>query len=138
VYTLNSFIFSDYLITLDASVFTTKQSEFLGIWGLGERNSNFFYQDGVYTSMDRDAGTPFDNGKPPSDSMYGVHPIYYSKTGDSMFMGVFNLNADPSDWWIKNNKDTGEVRVNYLSVGGVIDNYFILGSTPDEIIMKYH
>jgi hypothetical protein len=64
-----------------------------GVWGLGERVSSFFYADGVYTSLARDAGSPFDDGTTPGNSMYGHHPIYFGRAAPSVHFGVFNLNA---------------------------------------------
>jgi hypothetical protein len=54
VYQLNSMVFDAYLVTLNATVNTIGGDYFNGIWGLGERISSFFYQDGVYTTNARD------------------------------------------------------------------------------------
>ena len=80
-----------------------------GVWGIGERVTDFFFKDGVYTSLARDAGTPTDNGKPPGSSMYGHHPIYFGKTAQYNYFGVFNLNPDPADFYIKNSATATEV-----------------------------
>lgn len=45
--------------------------------GLGERvSSDLFYDDGVYSIWNRDAGTPPDNGRPPGKNVYGTHPFF--------------------------------------------------------------
>ena len=100
-------LFDDWLITVNATAFTTSGDNFRGIWGIGERITNFFYQDGVYTTLARDNGNPWDNGTPPGNGEYGVHPIYWGKNDQSKYFAVFNLNAAPADWYIKNDPVTG-------------------------------
>jgi hypothetical protein len=44
--------------------------------GLGERVSgDLFYEDGVYSIWNRDAGMPFDDGRPAGKNVYGTHPF---------------------------------------------------------------
>ena len=74
-------IFDAYLVTLDATIQTEANDRFLGIWGIGERITSFFYKDGIYSTFSRDAATPYDTGVPPGNPTYGVHPIYMAKVG---------------------------------------------------------
>jgi hypothetical protein len=55
-------VFDAYMVSLNATVNTIGSTQFKGIWGIGERVRNFFYEDGVYTTNARDAGSPYDNG----------------------------------------------------------------------------
>lgn len=66
--------------------------------------------------------------------MYGVHPVYFAKNDKNRYMGIFNLNGSPADWWIQNNKETGEVRVNYIGVGGFVNLFIMLDETPDLVV----
>jgi hypothetical protein len=104
LYHYESMVFDDYFMILNSTVTVTANESFTGIWGLGERISDFFYGDGVYSSLARDNGSPFDNGKAPGQGMYGVHPVYFGKAAEGVYFGVFNLNANAADWYIKNNK----------------------------------
>jgi alpha-glucosidase (family GH31 glycosyl hydrolase) len=132
-------VFDDYFMVLNSSVAIAplgNGSVTTGVWGLGERVSSFFYPDGVFTSLSRDAGSPFDNGKLPGSSMYGHHPIYFGRAADSVFFGVFNLNGNAADFHIKNSN--GSTEVTQVTIGGIFDVYVILASTPDQAVVKYH
>lgn len=135
---MESLVFSDYLVSLNASVKTEGGTEFTGLWGLGERIRDFFYTDGVYTTYANDQGSPIDSGLPPGGNMYGVHPIYLGKTSNMTYFGVFNLNSNPADFWIRNNKTSGLVSINQVSTGGIVDLYFISASNPNRVVEKYH
>jgi hypothetical protein len=103
-----------------------------GVWGLGERVSSFFYKDGVYTSLARDAGSPFDDGKTPGKSMYGHHPIYFGRAAEGTHFGVFNLNGNAADFYIKNGPNSTEVT--QVTIGGIFDVYIMLAATPDAVV----
>jgi hypothetical protein len=99
-------VFDDYFMILNATVNVPADnttSAFTGLWGIGERVSSFFYVTGIYSTLDRDNGSPFDDGTLPGNSMYGVHPVYFGRGNDGTFFGVFNLNANAADWYIQNN-----------------------------------
>lgn len=96
-------VFDDYFMILNATVNVTANSSFTGIWGLGERVSDFFYKDGIYTGLARDNGSPFDKGNLPGNGMYSHQPVYFGRGNDGTFFGVFNLNANAADWYIRNN-----------------------------------
>ena len=104
-----------------------KGDDFKGIMGLGERvQFDLFYEDGVYSIWNRDAGTPPDNGRPPGKNVYGTHPFFMFKHDNSSWVGVFTKLAAAQDWYIKNDKPTGKVNVTLVAAGGMADIYYIL------------
>jgi hypothetical protein len=138
VYRLTSLVFDDFFMIHGSAVSIAPLSDnsTTGVWGLGERVSSFFYADGVYTSLARDAGSPFDNGKTPGNSMYGHHPIYFGRAAENAYFGVFNLNADAADFYIKNSLSS--TAVNQVTIGGIFDVYIITATTPDKAVQLYH
>ena len=138
VYTLNGLLFDDYYVSVDATVSTLPAPDFIGLWGIGERVRNFFYENGVYTTSARDAGSPYDTGRSPGSNMYGVHPLYLGKHKQGSYFGVFLLNANAADWWIQNDPASGNIDVNVITIGGVVDLFFIVDTKPENIAIKYH
>ena len=124
------------LLNTSVPVYTNLTGFSTGIWGLGERISSFFYETGVYTSLARDNGSPFDNGKPPGNGMYGHHPVYFGRSDENTTFGVFNLNPNAADFYIKNN--VGSVEVTQVTIGGIFDLYVMYASTPDLVVKQYH
>lgn len=100
--------------------------EFKGIFGLGERAyKNFFYEDGVYTIWDMDHGTPDEDGKTPSKSMYGAHPFFMFRHAKESYAGVFYKLAHAQDWYIQNDKTNGIINLKTLATGGLGDIYIM-------------
>lgn len=103
--------------------------EFKGIFGLGERaNKDFFYESGVYTIWGKDQGTPDEDGKAPTKGMYGTHPFYMFRHAKESWAGVFTKLAHAADWFITNNKVTGDIEVKTIATGGVADIYVMVDS----------
>lgn len=100
------------------------------LYGLGEHSDPFRLNTTNYirTLWSQDAyGTP--NGA----NLYGNHPIYFEhrKTGTH---GVFLLNSNGMD--IKIDKAGGQF-LEYNTLGGVLDFYFVSGPTPIAVSQQY-
>lgn len=138
IYNVSNLLFDDYFLVLQQTVNVTTANDpsTTGVWGLGERVSDFFYKDGVYTALARDNGSPFDNGKPPGNGMYGHHPVFFGKASDSNYYGVLNLNPVAADFYIKNSN--GTTNVSHVTVGGIFDVYVMVSATPEDVVKQYH
>ncbi|KAK3989239.1 glycosyl hydrolases family 31-domain-containing protein [Cladorrhinum sp. PSN332] len=72
----------------------------------------------------------------PTDSnLYGSHPVYYEhrKSGSH---GVFFLNSNGMDVKIAKNGKSGHY-LEYNTLGGVFDFYFLAGPNPIEVARQY-
>ena len=65
--------------------------------------------------------------------MYGTHPFIMGKASDDTWFGVFNNLAAAQDWWLTNDKASGQVALTTIAVGGVGDLYFLSAATPDAV-----
>ena len=97
------------------------------LYGLGEHSDHFRLNTSNYTRTlwSRDA-----YGIPPGTNLYGNHPIYIDHRGENGTHGVLFLNSNGMD--IKIN-DTAEQYLEYNTLGGVLDFYFLAGPTPIEV-----
>ena len=95
------------------------------IYGLGERRTPLRLQPGIqYTIWTADELTPY------LENNYGAHPFYLEhRNGKSH--GVFLLNSNGMDI------DYEAEFLRYLVIGGVLDLYFFMGPTPNEVISQY-
>jgi alpha-glucosidase (family GH31 glycosyl hydrolase) len=85
----------------------------------------------------RDAGMPFDDGKPTGKNVYGTHPFYMYKNSPGTWVGVFTKLAAAQDWYLKNDKPTGKVDVTLIAAGGMADIYYIVDSEPGAVAASY-
>ncbi|KAK0745418.1 glycosyl hydrolases family 31-domain-containing protein [Apiosordaria backusii] len=71
---------------------------------------------------------------PEGTNLYGSHPVYYEhrKTGTH---GVFFLNSNGMD--IKIDKDRSGQFLEYNTIGGVFDFYFLAGPSPIDVARQY-
>ncbi|KAJ5901593.1 CAZyme family GH31 [Penicillium taxi] len=102
------------------------------LYGLGEHIDSLRMPTTNYTRTlwSRDA-----YGVPPNTNLYGNHPVYVDHrfTGTH---GVFFLNSNGMD--IKIDKtDDGRQYLEYNTLGGVIDLYFMAGPTPKDVSKQY-
>ena len=69
-------------------------------------------------------------GVPEKANLYGTHPVYFEhrKTGSH---GVFFLNSNGMDVIINNDY------LEYNTLGGVLDFYFVAGPSPVEVAQQY-
>jgi len=128
--------FSDYYISLETSINTNGK-----LYGVGERVTDFFLSEGIYTSWSFDTPDPIDDGKIPGKNVYGTHPVYFtqSKSGKKYHWGMFNLNSDAQDTKIKYVGALGGQISHYISGNGIFDMYFFIeNNDPESAIKKYH
>jgi alpha-glucosidase (family GH31 glycosyl hydrolase) len=59
------------------------------------------------------------------------------KHNESAWVGVFTKLANAQDWWIKNDKTTGNINLQTVATGGVADIYIMKETTPDKVVAKY-
>ncbi|TGO09490.1 hypothetical protein BTUL_0164g00230 [Botrytis tulipae] len=99
------------------------------LYGLGEHSDAFRLNttDYIRTLWSRDA-----YGTPAGSNLYGNHPVYFEhRTGGTH--GVFFMNSNGMDIMI-NNTNGGNQYLEYNTLGGVLDFYFLAG--PDPIVLS--
>ena len=132
----DSLIFSDYYLSLETKVNTNQK-----LYGFGERVTEFFLKEGIYTTWAKDQTDPYDDGERPAKNIYGVHPVYFTRstTGNKNHWGMFNFNANAQDTKIEF-VGNSEAKISHFITGtGVFDMYFFIeNQTPEETVSKYH
>ncbi|KAL9115845.1 MAG: hypothetical protein Q9227_000213 [Pyrenula ochraceoflavens] len=101
------------------------------IYGLGEHSDNFMLNrtNATRTLWSRDAYEI-----PPGTNLYGNHPIYIDHRGEDRTHGVFLLNSNGMD--IKIDNSAGQF-LEYNTLGGVFDLYFMAGPSPKDVVSQY-
>ena len=91
------------------------------IYGLGEHTNSFRLPTAntTLTLWSRDA-----YGVPSGTNLYGNHPVYFEHRSTGTH-GVFLLNSNGMDVKLTNGS------LEYNIIGGVLDFYFLAGSTSD-------
>ncbi|KAI1762859.1 glycoside hydrolase family 31 protein [Hypoxylon sp. FL1150] len=110
----------------------TKLPESPSLYGLGEHSDPFMLNTTNYirTFWSQDA-----YGVPEGSNLYGNHPVYYEHR-ESGTHGVFFLNSDGMDIMINNTAESGQY-LEYNTLGGVLDFYFVSGPSPVEVAQQY-
>jgi alpha-glucosidase len=100
------------------------------LYGLGEHSDPFMLNTTNYTRTiyTRDA-----YGTPQGENLYGAHPIYFDHRQNGTH-GVFLLNSNGMDILIDN--ENGQY-LEYNTIGGVLDFYFIAGPSPRDVAVQY-
>ncbi len=110
----------------------TKLPESPYLYGLGETSDSFRLNTTSYirTLWSNDA-----YGIPQDSNLYGNHPVYFEhrKTGTH---GVFLLNSNGMDIKLDRDKQSGQY-LEYNTLGGVLDFYFVAGPSPVEVSRQY-
>lgn len=102
------------------------------LYGLGEHSDPFKLKTTNYirTLWSRDAYEI-----PPDTNLYGNHPVYFeNRNGQSH--GVFLLNSNGMDIMINGSATEGQY-LEYNTLGGVIDLYFVSGPGPLDVARQY-
>lgn len=110
----------------------TKLPDNPNIYGLGEHSDSFRFATDNYERVLLNAESP---NIPRNANLYGTHPVYFDHRGDKGTHGVFMLNSSPMQVEIK--KADGYQYLEYNTIGGVIDLYFMAGSKPAEVSKQY-
>ena len=99
----------------------------------GEHTDPFMLNTTNYirTLWSRDAYTV-----PPGTNLYGNHPVYFDNRGAAGTHGVFLLNSNGMDIKINNTNGNGQY-LEYNTLGGVIDLYFMAGPSPIQVAQQY-
>lgn len=111
----------------------TRLPENPNLYGLGEHSDPFRLNttDYIRTLWSRDA-----YGTPSGSNLYGNHPIYFDHRGTSGTHGVFFLNGNGMDVFINSTEDSGQY-LEYNTLGGVLDFYFVAGPGPLDVARQY-
>jgi alpha-glucosidase len=101
------------------------------LYGLGESTDPFQLNSTNYTRTlwNRDA-----YGTPPGSNLYGAHPIYFDHRGENGTHGVFLASSQGMD--IKIDDSNGKF-LEYNTLGGVVDLYFLSGPSPKDVAVQY-
>jgi alpha-glucosidase len=104
------------------------------LYGLGEHSDDFrLATKHSYTRTFWNAESPF---IPNRANLYGSHPVYFDHRGDAGTHGVFLLNANGMDILI-DKTESGEQYLEYNTIGGVLDFYFLAGPEPASVAKQY-
>jgi alpha-glucosidase (family GH31 glycosyl hydrolase) len=136
IYDLMGMVFTEYLNFIEAKAITLPNSK--GISGLYDRTVNdLFLEDGVYTLWPRDINHPDEDGKSPGKNVWGSHPMFFGRATDKSWFGVLYNNAVAQDWWVKNNKASGEVALKTIATGGASSLYFFFEDDANDLMQTY-
>lgn len=126
-----SLIFSDKYIEIGMTLPTQV------LFGLGQHNAKFLLTEGIWTMFNRDQpGSPVATGK-GDEQLYGTHPFLMGKTTDNKFFGLLFYNSNAQQVKIRYSP-SGKSLINYVTVGGVLDVYYFMPDSADNIIRKYN
>ncbi|CAG8389415.1 unnamed protein product [Penicillium salamii] len=103
------------------------------LYGLGEHSDSLRLPTTNYTRTlwNRDA-----YGIPSETNLYGAHPVYIDHRGKQGTHGVFLLSSNGMDIKIDKTEDSRQY-LEYHTLGGVLDFYFLAGPTPKEVSVQY-
>ncbi|XP_055338532.1 lysosomal alpha-glucosidase-like [Paramacrobiotus metropolitanus] len=99
------------------------------IYGLGEHTDHHFMHSTKWKSFTfwtTDIYPSFDT------PLYGVHPFYLLMEEDGKSHGVFLFNSNAMDVILQ-----PAPAITYRTIGGVLDFYFFLGPTADDVVQQY-
>jgi alpha-glucosidase len=102
------------------------------LYGLGEHTDSLRLPTSNYvrTLWARDAGAV-----PVNTNLYGTHPVYFEHRANSgLSHAVLLLNSNGMD--VKINNDNGQY-LEYNTIGGVFDLYFMAGPLPFDVAREY-
>ncbi|ROV94562.1 hypothetical protein VMCG_08149 [Cytospora schulzeri] len=111
----------------------TRLPEDPNLYGLGEHSDPFRLNttDYIRTLWSQDA-----YGTPTGANLYGNHPVYFEHRGSDGTHGVFLLNSNGMDVFVNSTEDSGQY-LEYNTLGGVFDFYFVAGPGPLDVARQY-
>jgi alpha-glucosidase len=104
------------------------------LYGLGEHTDPMMLLTTDYTRTfwSRDAGMV-----PPGTNLYGNHPVYFEhRVKSNATHAVAFINSNGMDININNTKESGQY-LEYNTVGGIVDLYFLSGPGPVEVARQF-
>lgn len=111
----------------------TNLAENPNIYGLGEHSDAFRFQTKGYQRVFLNSESP---NIPTKANLYGTHPVYFDHRGDKGTHGVFLLNSSPMNIDF-NQAENGQQYLEYNTIGGIIDLYFMAGKQPSAVSKQY-
>lgn len=110
----------------------TKLPQDPNLYGMGEHSDPFRLNttDYIRTLWSRDAFST-----PAGENLYGNHPVYYEHR-DNGTHGVLLLNSNGMDVMVNNTDESGQY-LEYHTLGGVLDFYFMAGPSPIDVSRQY-
>ena len=103
------------------------------LYGLGEHSDSFRLETQDYQRVLWNSESPF---IPRHSNLYGAHPNYLDHRGDAGSHGVFLLNSNGMNINI-NQTESGDQYLEYNTIGGVLDFYFLAGPKPSDVSRQY-
>lgn len=103
------------------------------IYGLGEHSDSLRFPTKDYHRVFWNAESPF---IPREENLYSSHPVYFDHRGANGTHGVFLLNSNGMQINI-DQTDDGDQFLEYNTLGGVLDFYFLAGPSPTEVSKQY-
>ncbi|XP_051873196.1 sucrase-isomaltase, intestinal [Pristis pectinata] len=99
------------------------------IYGFGENEHRSFRHD-----LNWNTWGMFAKDQPPGYKLnsYGSHPFYMGLEENYKAHGVFLLNSNAMDVTLQ-----PDPALTYRTIGGILDFYMVLGSTPEEVVEQY-
>ncbi|CCC05346.1 hypothetical protein SMACR_08660 [Sordaria macrospora] len=108
------------------------------LYGLGEHSDSFRLPTDGYKRTLWNSEAPY---IPQNQNLYGSHPVYFEhRSGTSnkgpATHGVFLRSASGMDIII-GKSDSNEQYLEYNTIGGVFDFYFLAGPSPEQVSKQY-
>ncbi|GAV06167.1 hypothetical protein RvY_16194 [Ramazzottius varieornatus] len=119
----NTFAFYDQFIQI-SSLLPSKY-----IYGLGEHTDAHFLHSVNWKQFTMWTTDIYPNLETP---LYGVHPFYFSMEEDGDANGVLLFNSNAMDVILQPTP-----AITYRTIGGVLDFYFFLGPSPQDVTSQY-
>lgn len=104
------------------------------IYGYGESADSLRHDPSDYRHTIWNDGEPF---MPTGANLYGAHPIYYDHRGTKGTHAVFFRNMNGQSITLGQDSSDGGNYLEYNTIGGVFDIYFMAGPTPKEVSYQY-
>ena len=124
----DTFLFADKFINFE-SILTSDD-----IFGFGERYHNIKLGKGIYTIWPNDTGGIILDDEKGGKNGYSHQPVAIHKTSvENIWLGFVFLNSNNQDVIIKN-YNQGLISLQHKTIGGIIDYYIIVDSSPKEVI----
>jgi alpha-glucosidase len=102
------------------------------LYGLGEDSDSFVRETNNYTRTLWNIGIGM---LPAHSNLYGSHPIYIEMRNGTAH-GVFLFNSNGMDIKINQTEEDGQY-LEYNTIGGVLDFYFLAGPSPADVSRQY-
>ena len=125
----DTFLFTDRFINFE-SILTSDD-----IYGFGERYHNIKLGTGVYTIWPNDTGGIINDDGKGGKNGYSHQPVAIHKTKfENIWIGFVFLNSNNQDVVISKYNDENLISLQHKTIGGIIDYYIIVDSSPQEVI----